>query len=118
MTITEFIVIFGADKSRIMERIIEDKLDQLQDLCQKYEVKTMYVFGSASLNDLNADSDIDILINFKDISIDKYTDNYFELHYELEKLFNRKIDLITENSLSNPYLIESIEKTKKLLYAA
>ena len=118
LTIIEFIVIFRADKSGIMERIIEDKLDQLQDLCQKYDVKTMYVFGSASLNDLNADSDIDILINFKDISIDKYTDNYFELHYELEKLFNRKIDLVTENSLSNPYLIESIEKTKKLLYAA
>jgi predicted nucleotidyltransferase len=63
-------------------------------------------------------SDIDILISFKDISIEKYTDNYFELHYKLEELFNRKIDLLTENSLSNPYFIESIEETKQLLYAA
>jgi hypothetical protein len=66
----------------------------------------------------NDKSDIDILISFKDISIEKYTDNYFELHYKLEELFNRKIDLLTENSLSNPYFIESIEETKQLLYAA
>ena len=50
--------------------------------------------------------------------MDKYTDNYFELHYHLQDLFNRKIDLITENSLSNPYFIESLEETKQLLYAA
>jgi hypothetical protein len=66
----------------------------------------------------NDKSDIDILILFKDLSIEKYTNNYFELHYKLEELFNRKIDLLTENSLSNPYFIESIEETKQLLYAA
>jgi predicted nucleotidyltransferase len=78
----------------------------------------MHVFGSACTDTFNDKSDIDILIAFKDISMDKYTDNYFELHYKLEELFNRKIDLLTENSLSNPYLIESIEETKQLLYAA
>ena len=101
-----------------MERIIEDKLDQLQNLCRKHEIKTLNVFSSVSSNDLNADSDIDIRIHFNDLSIEQYTDNYFILHYALEKLFNRKIDRITENARSNPYLIERTEKTKKLLYAA
>ena len=78
----------------------------------------MYVFGSACTDKFNKNSDIDILVAFKDISIEKYTDNYFELHYKLEQLFGRKIDLLTENSLSNPYLIKSIEETKQLLYAA
>jgi len=36
----------------------------------------------------------------------------------MEQLFNRKIDLITEDSLSNPYFIKSLEKTKTELYAA
>ena len=45
-----------------------------------------------------------------------YTDNYFELHYKLSDLFGRKIDLITERSLSNPYFIESINETKELIY--
>ena len=101
-----------------MQRFIKDKLDNLKKLCQDYDVKTMYVFGSVCTDKFNDKSDIDILISFKDMSIEKYTDNYFELHYKLEELFNRKIDLLTENSLSNPYFIESIEETKQLLYAA
>lgn len=101
-----------------MQQIIREKIDDLNVLCKRYDIKTMYVFGSVCTDKFNAESDIDILISFKKISIEKYTDNYFELHYKLEKLFNRKIDLLTENSLSNPYLIESIEETKQLLYAA
>jgi predicted nucleotidyltransferase len=91
---------------------------ELKDLCRQYDIKLMYVFGSVCTEKFNEESDIDILISFKEISIEKYTDNYFELHHKLEKLFNRKIDLLTEKSLSNPYLIESIEETKQLLYAA
>lgn len=101
-----------------MQELIDSKLDELKKLCKKYDVKTMYVFGSINNEKFNDKSDIDFLISFKDISIEKYTDNYFELHSELEALFNRKIDLLTENSLSNPYFISSIEETKKLLYAA
>jgi len=101
-----------------MQEIIKEKLNDLKKLCQDYDVKTMFVFGSACTEKFNNESDIDILISFKDISIQNYTDNYFELHYKLEALFNRKIDLLTENSLSNPYFIQSIEETKQLLYAA
>lgn len=101
-----------------MQRLIKDKIDDIKKLCHDYDVKTMYVFGSVCTDKFNDKSDIDILISFKDISIERYTDNYFELHYKLEELFNRKIDLLTENSLSNPYLKQSIEDTKMLLYAA
>ena len=101
-----------------MQRLIEDKIQDLTDICKTYDVKTLHVFGSACTDQFNDHSDIDILVSFKDISIEKYTDNYFELHYRLEELFERKIDLLTENSLSNPYFIESIEETKQLLYAA
>jgi len=78
----------------------------------------MHVFGSAAIDKISEESDIDILISFKDISIERYTDNYFNLHDELENLFNRRIDLVTDKSLSNPYFIKSIEQTKQLLYAA
>ena len=101
-----------------MQEFIKDKLNDLKKICQDYDVRTMYVFGSVCTDKFNDKSDIDILISFKDISIEKYTDNYFELHYKLAELFNRKIDLLTENSLSNPYFIERIEETKQLLYAA
>jgi uncharacterized protein len=101
-----------------MNKIIADKINVLTELCKRYDIKKMYLFGSACSDKFSDDSDIDILITFKDIPIEKYTDNYFELHYKLEELFKRKIDLLTENSLSNPFFIESIEETKQLLYAA
>ena len=101
-----------------MQKIIKDNLDNLKNLSKKYNVKTMYIFGSACTDNFNENSDIDILISFKNRSIEEYTDNYFELHYQLETLFNRKIDLLTDRSINNPYMIESIEKTKELVYAA
>jgi hypothetical protein len=101
-----------------MHQLIKDKLEYLKKLCQDYDLKTMYIFGSICTNQFNDDSDIDLLNSFKEISIEKYTDNYFYLHYKLEALFNRKIDLLTENSLSNPYFLAEIEETKQLLFAA
>jgi predicted nucleotidyltransferase len=101
-----------------MNQVFTDNIDQLKNLCEAYDIKEMFVFGSACTEKFSDQSDIDILISFNDISIEKYTDNYFDLHDKLEELFKRKVDLMTENSLSNPYLIESIEETKQLLYAA
>ncbi|HOU03379.1 MAG: nucleotidyltransferase domain-containing protein [Bacteroidales bacterium] len=101
-----------------MNKIIEGKEGAIRELCLQYDVKSLFLFGSVSTGKFKKSSDIDILVSFKDISIEKYTDNYFELHYRLENLFNRKIDLVTVNSLANPFFIQSIEETKILLYAA
>ena len=88
-------------------------------LCKKYRVATMYSFGSVVKEAFNEKSDIDFLIAFAiELSAEEYADNYFELHYELSALFGRDIDLVTENSLSNPYFIENVERTKQLIYAA
>jgi uncharacterized protein len=101
-----------------MISFIENKKPELQQLCKKYAVKSMYLFGSASKGNFKKESDIDLLITFQELTFDKYTDNYFELHEALESLFCRKVDLVTDRSLSNPYFIQSIDQTKQLLYAA
>ena len=101
-----------------MLSLIENNKLELQRLCEQHDIQTMYVFGSATTADFNELSDIDILISFKEISFDKYTDNYFELHEKLESLFKKRVDLLTERSLINPYFIKSVEQTKQLLYAA
>ena len=95
------------------------KIIELKKLCHFFQVKKLYAFGSVVSEKFTDDSDIDFLISFEDnISIEKYTENYFSFHYKLRELFNRKIDLLTEKSLKNPYLIESIEKSKQLIYEA
>lgn len=101
-----------------MNKIVLDQMEELKRLCNIYNVKSMYVFGSVCTNNFNDASDIDILISFDNLSIEKYTDNYFELHYKLQDLFGRKIDLLTDKSLSNPYFIKALEQTKQLIYAA
>ena len=101
-----------------MDKIVTDRIDELKRLCDTYNVKSMYVFGSVCTDKFNDNSDIDILISFDTLSIDQYTDNYFDLHYKLQDLFGRKIDLLTDRSLSNPYFIKGLEQTKQLIYAA
>ena len=101
-----------------MNRIISDRIDELKKLCNTYNVKSMYAFGSVCTDKFNDNSDIDLLISFDNLSIEQYTDNYFDLHYKLQDLFSRKIDLLTDKSFSNPYFIKGIEQTKQLVYAA
>ena len=99
-----------------MNTIIKKNILDIHNLCKKYKVKNLYVFGSVCSEKFNDKSDIDFLISFKDIPIEEYSDNYFALHELFQNLFSRQIDLITENSLSNPFFIKVMEKTKTLVY--
>jgi uncharacterized protein len=100
-----------------MQKLIENKKEELSNICKKLKIRRMDVFGSAAVGNFGQDSDIDILISFSDkLSIEEYTDNYFTLQYALRELFNREVDVVTERSLSNPYFIKSINNTKELIY--
>lgn len=96
-----------------MESLISDHLQEIKGLFKKYDVKEAYLFGSAAKNNLAKDSDIDFLINFSDHKdFEKYGNNYFDLLYSLQDLLKRDVDLVAEETLSNPYLIESINQSK------
>jgi len=102
-----------------MQHILNNKLKEIKTLCTDLKIKKLYVFGSVVSDKFKKGSDIDFLISFSEkLSIDEYTQNYFTLHYKLRELFNREIDIVTERTLSNPYLIESIDETKELIYEA
>lgn len=92
-------------------------MDKITAYCKTYKVKELYAIGSVVSDRFSEDSDIDLLIEFKQLPIDEYTDNYFILHKLFRNIFDRKIDLITNRSLSNPFFIKSIEDSKQLLYA-
>lgn len=100
-----------------MRRILKDNINEIQKLCEAHNVKSLFAFGSVVSKKFNNKSDIDLLISFKPVlDHGQYADNYFDLAEKLENLFRRNVDLVTDKSLSNPYFIESINKTKKLLY--
>jgi len=99
-----------------MNSILKNQLDTIRSLCERYRVKTLYVFGSVLTPNFDTHSDIDLLVDFLDEDALQYASNYFQFKFELEKLFNRKIDLLEERALKNPYFIENINQKKQLLY--
>ena len=97
---------------------IETKREALDGLCLQYHVGSLEVFGSAATGNLREDSDLDFLVEFLTVDSMSLADQYFGLLEALEKLFGRKVDLLTRRSLRNPYFVDSVEKTRQLLYAA
>jgi len=91
---------------------------RLSDLCDNnVVVNKLYFFGSALSPKFNEDtSDIDVLVEVGDLPPEERGENLIALWDSLELLFNRKVDLLTENSLRNPYFKKEVEQTKKLIY--
>jgi predicted nucleotidyltransferase len=80
-------------------------------------IKKLYIFGSALTPQFNETaSDIDVLVETTDILPEEKGEKLMNLWDDLELLFNRKIDLLTENSIRNPFLRREIEQTRKLVY--
>ena len=97
-------------------RFIETYKAEIQKLCKRHKVKSLYVFGSANTARFNKDSDIDLIVDFRIDDPLEYTDNYFDLKFELERILERPIDLLESKALKNPFLKESIDKSKVLIY--
>jgi len=99
-----------------MNRLIIDNMDKVNVLCKLHNVKALFVFGSVCTDEFNDKSDIDLLISFLPMDYGDYADNYFELVDKFENIFRRPVDLVTDKSLSNPFFIESVNKTKTQIY--
>ncbi|GGC89184.1 nucleotidyltransferase [Flavobacterium lutivivi] len=96
--------------------IVDNNIEDLKKLCTMYNVEKMYLFGSALNSNFNENSDVDFLVKFKNIDLSNYFDNYIDFKEKLEDLFGREVDLVEEQTLRNPVLIRSINKSKELIY--
>lgn len=95
---------------------LELKRNEIRDLCVKHKVGKLFAFGSVLTQSFTNQSDIDFVVDFKQIELYNYADNYFDLKYSLEKLFKRDVDLLEDQAIKNPYLRQTIDSTKKLIY--
>jgi len=96
--------------------LIESNIERLRLLCHQYKVRRLFVFGSAVSNRFRPDSDIDLIVDFNHVELRDYADNYFSLKDELEKLFNRKVDLLEAQAIRNPFFKAVIDQEKQLVY--
>ena len=95
---------------------IHYNIDNLNKLCINYNVEKMYLFGSVLNSKFNENSDIDLLVKFKEIELAEYFNNYINFKEKLVALFGREVDLLEEQTLRNPILIKSINNSKELIY--
>lgn len=88
---------------------------EIKKLCQALAVGRMNLVGSAVRNDFRpAASDIDVVIEFQ--GDEKLFHRYFQLKRGLEKIFGRKVDVIQEGAIKNPYMREALEEDRMMVY--
>ena len=101
-----------------MNRLIEDKREEIERLCRLHRVRRIELFGSATGPDFDpAHSDLDFLVTFQELEFNQYADAYFGLLEDLQTLFQRPVDLVVTSAIQNPYFLESVESSRTLVYA-
>ncbi|MDE6206735.1 MAG: nucleotidyltransferase domain-containing protein [Muribaculaceae bacterium] len=101
-------------------KLIELNIDKIVALCKKYKVAKLWVFGSILTPRFNDDSDVDFSVDFDADTINRegldWADIFFDFIDELQQLLGRKVDLVDESSVKNPYFRNELDRTKRLIY--
>lgn len=94
--------------------------DEIAELCRRYGVARLEVFGSAArAEDFDpVRSDVDVLVAFADEASDAPLAQVFGLARELAAVLGRPVDLVEAGAVKNPYLRGNIERSRRLVYAA
>lgn len=90
---------------------INQHKNQIEQLCKQLSVQKLELFGSAVRKDFSDTSDIDLFYEFR--GTDNLLHRFFTLKRGLEQIFERKVDLVKEEALTNPYIKQDIAKNKR-----
>jgi predicted nucleotidyltransferase len=98
-----------------MDMVLSEKnLELLKKYFRNQPVNKVYVFGSFARNEADENSDLDLLLDL-DYS-QKIGLKFFQMALDLEKILQFKVDLVSSEGVS-PYILSSISKDQKLIYA-
>lgn len=101
-----------------MVKEVKDVLPHIRALCKKHKIRKLWLFGSAlDTHIFQPNSDVDFLYQFFPIESGReYLDHFYGFQRELEKLLQRKVDVIEYREFRNPYFREEVERTKMLIF--
>lgn len=96
---------------------ISKRLEDFKVVCSNHRVKYLYAFGSSVTDSFDSEtSDIDLLVEIDDPDPIERGEKLISLWDTFEDFFHRKVDLLTDSSIRNPFLRKSIDSTKILIY--
>lgn len=87
----------------------------LKALCEHLRVKELELFGSATRQDFDSESDIDVLVRFD--GKERLFDRYFDLKEGLETLFGRPVDVVMPEAVTNPIFRAQVDKERTLVFS-
>jgi predicted nucleotidyltransferase len=97
--------------------VVQSSAQQLAHLCEQSQVARLELFGSANTDRFDpARSDLDFLVEFSDNSPKGASARFFALRQGLESLFGREVDLVDVQTIQNPYFLEAIAPTRRVVY--
>lgn len=102
-----------------MNPLIKKTHADLIQLCRRYRVHRLELFGSAARDDFDPKtSDLDFLVEFEPCSPSDHYEHYFGLLESLRALFGRPVDLVEAKAMRNPYFIRRVNQSRTSIYAA
>jgi len=100
----------------MLDQVISQR-DAIERLGRMYHAQAIWLFGSAACGEFDPrHSDLDFLVIYEPGHSDTAWDDYWGLKEGLQAMFDRKIDLVDRQAMHNPYVIESVEQTRELIY--
>lgn len=100
-----------------MIELIESRRAQINEICRRYRVERLELFGSAVSGKFDkASSDLDFIVLFTDAESPGIARRFFGLAEALEQLLERSVDLITDRPFRNPYFAQTVAETREILY--
>lgn len=91
-------------------------LSSIFSLCKKHKVSKLFAFGSVLTNRFTDESDVDLVVEFQNMPVEDYADNYLNLKDALSSLFHREIDLLEDKAIRNPIFRRQVDNSKQLIY--
>lgn len=99
-------------------KLIELNIDRIIQVCKRFHVRKLWVFGSILTNRFNDNSDVDLCVDFdwENIPLMDSADNFFDFQDALEDIFGRKVDITDDSSVRNQYFRQELNQTRRLIY--
>ena len=96
--------------------LLQAKLELLRELCERYGVERLELFGSAARGEFDpTSSDLDFIVQMKGRREPGYARRFYEFAEAIEALYGRRVDLLTELMIKNPYFKAEVDKDRRVL---
>lgn len=99
-------------------KLIEINISKIAELCRRFHVRRLWVFGSILTHRFSNDSDVDFCVDFDwgNIPLLDSANNFFGFQEALESVLGRKVDITDDSAVRNPYFREELNETRRLIY--